>query len=496
MARSITDQEIALIKRMLAKGMRNVDIQFYFNRPDRPANSGRISQIRGGTYGPEVPEATEEELTAFLSGFKPAEVGVVVTGEERPLTLAEQAAKSFTQNGAGEWFLRGEESSTFECKREFNPKKMAPIIRAIAALANNKGGFIFVGVEDDEGRVVGLQDNAFVETDIVRITENVKKHLAPTPDFLKEIIEIGGVAVGVIHVEQHPRPPVIVSRDGDGLEESSILFRYPGQSSKIKYGDLLDLLSRRDVETQSALLQTAQRVSEIGVDNAYIVDAKAGTLNAGEAQVVIDQDLVDQLEFIKEGEFEEVEGAPTLKLVGDVKAVDGAGAVRRRVEGRALSAEDVLRAFLDGQKVRSPADYIRVSALVQRQWLPIHYFGRLGGLETEGMKEVLNGTSAVYRVSKRKANQRLEGALSAFRSASGEVAEVLDKILTGDIERLEADHRPVTICYAFQALPDGYEDVAPILELLEQFSQIERADTNLKGAVFRAASRIDELLYR
>ena len=42
MARSISDEEIGLIKALLARGERNVDIQFYFNRQDRPVNSGRI----------------------------------------------------------------------------------------------------------------------------------------------------------------------------------------------------------------------------------------------------------------------------------------------------------------------------------------------------------------------------------------------------------------------------------------------------------------------
>lgn len=49
-ARSITDEEIALMKGMLALGMKNKDIQFYFNRPDRSVNSGRISQVAKGTY--------------------------------------------------------------------------------------------------------------------------------------------------------------------------------------------------------------------------------------------------------------------------------------------------------------------------------------------------------------------------------------------------------------------------------------------------------------
>ncbi|HEY3776892.1 MAG TPA: hypothetical protein VGL35_02415 [Rhizomicrobium sp.] len=38
----ITSDEIALIKAMLVRKMKNKDIQFFFNRPDRPVNSGRI----------------------------------------------------------------------------------------------------------------------------------------------------------------------------------------------------------------------------------------------------------------------------------------------------------------------------------------------------------------------------------------------------------------------------------------------------------------------
>ena len=107
MARSITDEEIGLIKAMLARGERNVDIQFYFNRQDRPANSGRISQIRNGTYGPEVPQADEEALDTFLQNFEAAQIGVAVAGGEAiPPTISEQATALFDVRNDGLWYLR------------------------------------------------------------------------------------------------------------------------------------------------------------------------------------------------------------------------------------------------------------------------------------------------------------------------------------------------------------------------------------------------------
>jgi hypothetical protein len=262
--RSITDKEIGLIKVMLRQGMRNRDIQFYFNRQDRPVNSGRITGINTGNYGPEVPAATDAELDAFLARFVPAEVGVVIeTGAGREPTLAERARARFAQRESG-WYLADGETSDQECKAEFNPRRMEQIVRGIAALANNRGGFIFIGVQNAECQVVGMPNMAFQETDIVRITDKVKTLVTPTPVFSKEVIDLGGLAVGVIHVERYSNPPVIVCKDADGLEDGTILFRYPGQSGKIKFGDLLAMLRERDRAATQTLLASATRLSEIG----------------------------------------------------------------------------------------------------------------------------------------------------------------------------------------------------------------------------------------
>ena len=81
--RTITDEEIGLIKAMLRMGMKNKDIQFYFNRQDRAVNSGRITGIRDGSYGPEVARASEDEAKAFMASF-----AKVLTVDNRILTLA------------------------------------------------------------------------------------------------------------------------------------------------------------------------------------------------------------------------------------------------------------------------------------------------------------------------------------------------------------------------------------------------------------------------
>ncbi|MBD3756435.1 MAG: ATP-binding protein, partial [Gammaproteobacteria bacterium] len=235
--RSITDNEIGIIKAMLARGMKNRDIQFYFNRQDRPVNSGRITGIRTGDYGPEVPEASDADLDAFLLTFKSLEVGVVVSAENgQQKSLASQAKAKFERRRDGNWYLSDGEASEQECKEIFDPSRLVPIVKAVAGLANNRGGYVFFGINDDECRAVGLEGNDFKDLDIVTITNKVKTFLTPTPVFSKFVIHLDEICIGVIHVEKQNVPPVIVCRDGDGLTDGTILFRYPGQTSRIKYG--------------------------------------------------------------------------------------------------------------------------------------------------------------------------------------------------------------------------------------------------------------------
>lgn len=70
-SRSINDEEISLIKSMLGRGMSNSAIQFFFNRKDRPVNSGRITGIRNGSYSNSkiIPIASDDATSSFIESF-------------------------------------------------------------------------------------------------------------------------------------------------------------------------------------------------------------------------------------------------------------------------------------------------------------------------------------------------------------------------------------------------------------------------------------------
>ena len=499
--RSITDEEIGLIKAMLGRRMRNRDIQFYFNRQDRPVNSGRITDIRDGSYGPEVDQASEDALDAFLTTFQPAEIGVVIEGTPAgPRSIAERARARFAQRDDGHWYLADGETSEQECKAGFDPARLTPIIKAVAALANNRGGFIFIGVRNDGCRVTGLPDDSFANLDIAALSDVVKTYLMPTPDFSKHELDIAGHRVGVVHVEKQTLPPVIVKRDGDGLQESAILFRYPGQSGRIKPDDLLGLLQERDRATEERLLAVAGRVSNIGTDKALIVDTKEGTMDAGKTQITIDRALADQLEFIREGEFEEREGAPTLRLISDVQAVDATGQVRERIADRALTPDLVLRAFLNREEVGSPLEYALYSAHSQRQWLPIFYFVSASGKSAGEVATELGNTHASYPTSRNVAVERLTGRTTAYRNTPGRPAALVENFLNGEVPALGTERQDGPIALAVQGLPDGFAETEPLFGLLlaiyERAQGDDQRSRNRRSAIYRAACRLDELTFR
>ena len=65
--RTLEPAEVALIKGMLRRGLKNNEVQFHFNRNDRPVNSGRITEIKKGYKWAEIEAATDEELDAYLA---------------------------------------------------------------------------------------------------------------------------------------------------------------------------------------------------------------------------------------------------------------------------------------------------------------------------------------------------------------------------------------------------------------------------------------------
>lgn len=495
--RSITDEEIGLIKAMLGRGMANDKIHLYFNRPDRPISPGRISNIKMNKYGPEVPKAEKFALDSYLASFKAAEIGGIVSGSApapEP-SRAERARALFEKLEDGSWRLKDCETDQQECKKEFDPKKLSAVLCAVAAMSNNRGGYLFLGVSNIDCKAVGVSDD-FANFDVAKLMDKVKVHLAPTPVITtKEIIDLDGTRVGFIHVEPHPHKPVIVCKDdGDKLKEGEILFRYAGQSSRIKFTDLRELLAERDRKAQLALAGAAGKLATVGTANALILDTDKNVLDADGREILIDEELAKGLNFIREGHFDEVDGAPTLKLVGEVKPVNVHSLLAEMHIDKAISQERILEAFLAQDTVTNPKEYVLAAVSQPRKWLPLFYFTKQAGLTPATMIEEVKVLATSQKERKKTVIKRLSGKETAHTSSPTKKASSVAFDVEQGTAKVPTMLEDVgTFCQAICSISNTKMSLTDALAALKRCYDLAAADSNALSFVFKAACRIDEL---
>ncbi|WAJ31261.1 ATP-binding protein [Antarcticirhabdus aurantiaca] len=498
--RSITDYEIALIKALDARGMRNKDIQFLFNRPDRAVNTGRISTIAKGTYSnsADIPAAADAVLDVFLASRSTTPGGAgparEATADDGPLADG-TILRMFGERATGSRFLHAGESDMHECKKGFGFRHSHKWLRAMAALANNRGGYILFGVDDETHEIVGLDNDEFDKADAARFSEAVRSAFDPTPDFTHRSFDVGGKRVGVIHVRPHPGGPVIARTTLDGdLREGDIFYRYPGRSQRIKYSDLRAILDRRDAAAREQILPMVERLLALGPKRAMIADLTEGILSDGRVSLHIDEKVLAGIALIKEGEFDEVSGAPALRLVGEVQV----GAAQPAVFKGAISRKDVLEAFLRQDDVRNPEGYFGfVVDGCAGEWLPFRMFASKAGMDLSGARSFIEATTAPPR-RKKLFLDSLEGKRSAFKRNGAWCDTLLASILAGATFEVASLADALDVGRCLQAHPDGpAERATEILKLAATCLTICESDP--KGAagsvVRRAISRLDEIMY-
>src|SRR5262245_52281273 len=124
--RSISDEEIALIRAMVRRGIDKTTIQAYFTHPDRTVQSGRITNINRETYGPGIVAATDEELDKFLEGWRAERGSPIQSLAEAAVDLSalspvdpDRLMALFELQGAVAR-LRDGETEEIECKQAFH----------------------------------------------------------------------------------------------------------------------------------------------------------------------------------------------------------------------------------------------------------------------------------------------------------------------------------------------------------------------------------------
>jgi len=497
---NIVDEEVSLIKGMLRQKIPNDRVHFYFNRDDRLLSSGRITQIKQGKYGGDIEEADQAAVDAFIADWEKRQRAAASRDDDsRSPTSHEVILALFEQRGRKSWFLVAGETDQVECKTGFCLKpqeRFADPLRSIAGLANNKGGYVFFGVKDKTYEVVGLRDDTFKTTDSAEFSRVITTALDPVPQYEIACLEIDGKTIGVIYVPPHEhRPVVAIKAMNRDLAEGTIYYRYVGESKPIKPGELRQIIAYRE---HRAVAEFSRNMTRVADGAAATLDLDTGKVNGRAGAFLIDKELLPKIQFVREGEFSEIKGAPTLRLIGDVKpAIQGQSATGAIVR-KNVTDDAVLRSFLQQTSVAYPIDYLQRSCHTQRHWLPIFYYMRMAGLSVDQTIELFEAEEPPYPKTYKATNGRLRGTVSAFRMTTGAGSKALAAIRAGLFHDPQDPKEAATMAHAIGGLNDGAAISSGCLAVLEKSLAVARGTTggSLRSQIYRAACRLDELMFR
>lgn len=290
------------------------------------------------------------------------------------------------------------ESSSLEFKESFGWASLPKYLKTSAAYANTKGGYIVFGIANKPHRLCGLSGanlKLFEDIDPEKMSRNFNDHFAPEIEWAIQEYELHGKIFGLLYIYEAANKPVACTKDaGKELKESDIYYRYRGRSERIKYPELRSILEAKREAEQHLWMQHLENIARIGVREAGIFDLHTGSVTGSAGSFLIDESLLSQLSFIKEGEFSEVKGKPALKLIGHVEPLAGSviGTAKKQiVKTKGIRTADIVLGTLNQDNVPEPDEYIKQICFESTAFLPVYYFIKKSGKTLDKTLEMLEG---------------------------------------------------------------------------------------------------------
>ena len=223
-------------------------------------------------------------------------------------------------------YIKNRESFNLEYKENFQKgDNLLKYIKTLVGMANNKGGFIFFGVKDSPHIPIGMTNDRFAEIDPKDIDRVIREYFSPSLDWNMDTYEVKHRKLGFIEVKECDGKPVVCTKNkSEILREGAIYYRYRGQTKEIEYPELKRLLDKEKEKERTLWMQHISTIAQIGPQNVHLLDGVKGEMNVNDKKIIIDKNLIDKINFIKEGHFtdKEGEGLPTLKLIGSIEGAD------------------------------------------------------------------------------------------------------------------------------------------------------------------------------
>ena len=117
------------------------------------------------------------------------------------------------------------------------------------------------------------------------------------------------------------------------------------------------------------------KISKVGVDNIGLLNFNTGIFSAGNNSVILDDQMLSNIKFIKEGEFNERKGIPTLNVIGNIELKQGKMVLApEKLKVKGIRFSDIVIDFLEQKEVKNAIDYITQICHESSGYLPIYYY--------------------------------------------------------------------------------------------------------------------------
>ncbi|MFA6364027.1 ATP-binding protein [Methanoregula sp.] len=371
------------------------------------------------------------------------------------------------------------ENSWLEFKQNFNWKSRDEYARTFAAFANTKGGYVVFGIGDKPHTLLGINPDEFEKIDPAVITGELNNYFSPELAWENRIFEFQGMSFGIIYIYESREKPIIATKNGTNISEGLIYYRYRGRTEKIRYAELRNLLDEQRKMDQELLLKHLTQIKKYGVANVGIFDLNSGIVTGSKNSFIIDESLLPKLKFIKEGQFHETKGSPTLKLMGDLITA-GSTMIQPTKETeriRGIRTPDIIEEFLDRKDVKEPKEYINQICFESSSLLPVYYYMSLARLSKMNTVKTISELQS-RSPSKQKLLKRIENEEDfKLNTPQKETEKSLNKLrFKEQILRKQIDDnlQPVDIRFALQAIrlvPKKNINLGYLLPLLKKWYQ-------------------------
>jgi hypothetical protein len=405
--------------------------------------------------------------------------------------------------------LTSRENGKLEFKETFDLGSADKYAKTAAAFANAQGGYIVFGVKDSPRQMIGLKSQNFENFDIGKLTAALNEWLSPEIDWENHVWNIRGYKVGLLYFAEAAQKPVVCMKNGKVMQEGAIYYRYRGRSETIKYPELRRILEEQIERERNLWFKQLKKMADVGVEQVALLDLQSGEVTGAKGNLVISEDLLPKLQFLRQGHFVETGGAPALKLIGDLH-VSEASIFHSTIKiPTTLREPEIFGAFLRREAVINPTDYITSACYEQSPFFPLYYFIQQTNESIQDTVEVIKGLNIKGHVPGKiiarlqRPNERLAiGTLSGSGTAAESRRFLYEKLRAKSIGsadiRPDADLNPQQRLLEAITHTDSTFDQEYIFGLLEKYYLKTLAQlTGSERSTFRkAVCHLDLVWYK